>query len=444
LKHTKLLINWQKPWCLYMQHSSIRTTSERDATTPLSQEPRTTALTLVPIPLNIGPSAKKDTARTTRTRIMKDISVPSPINHAFPLCLKYPEEGYNKVLTESLYEGFPLLIWSKKVAQWNSKLNGFCYLKRFMRKSHAIIANILGPFPEGQKVRQFVAFEHTNTQHLYTDTTGPRTYHYRWAHERALGPSYHGHFNKHGHYGGREYTPQQIALAKALKLKWALKLKPSDATNWRTNGSAEYGRPAPTYPSEITLDSLMKDLKRTLATKGNKEKYFNALIKEKIFSGPQLSIVAGALHIRTFLIFKGNRLDIPVKYHSFKGTQEHLALVDSGAMENFMDQKTVIRLHLGTKKLKYPIPVRNIDGTENRAGHITDFLELIITRGQKKVPARFYVTNLGEDRVILGYPWLRDFNPDIDWPTGKLKGPQVEIETPFYSRFPTMCHIMEK
>jgi hypothetical protein len=41
---------------------------------------------------------------------MKDISVPSPINYAFPLCLKYPEEGYNKVLIESLHEGSPLLI----------------------------------------------------------------------------------------------------------------------------------------------------------------------------------------------------------------------------------------------------------------------------------------------------------------------------------------------
>jgi hypothetical protein len=35
---------------------------------------------------------------------------------AFPLCLKYLEEGYNKVLITSLYEGSPLLMWSKKVA----------------------------------------------------------------------------------------------------------------------------------------------------------------------------------------------------------------------------------------------------------------------------------------------------------------------------------------
>jgi hypothetical protein len=138
---------------------------------------------------------------------------------AFPLHLKYLEEGYNKVLITSLYEGSPLLTWSKKVAQWNSKLNGFCYLKRFMRRSHAIIANVLGPFPEGQKVRQFAAFEHTNAIHLLVDTTGPRTYHYRWAHERPLGPTYLGRFDKEGHYSGKTYSPRQFALARSLGIK---------------------------------------------------------------------------------------------------------------------------------------------------------------------------------------------------------------------------------
>jgi hypothetical protein len=52
------------------------------------------------------------------------------------------------------------------------------------------------------------------------------------------------------------------------------------------------------------------------------------------------------------------------------------------------------------------------------------------------------VTNLGNDRAILGYPWLRDFNPKIDWPIGRLEGPPVEIETCFYSRFPTLRKII--
>jgi len=52
---------------------------------------------------------------------------------AFPLHLKYQEEGYNQILLNSLYNGSLLLTWSKKVTQWNSKLNGFCYLKQFTR-----------------------------------------------------------------------------------------------------------------------------------------------------------------------------------------------------------------------------------------------------------------------------------------------------------------------
>jgi len=96
-------------------------------------------------------------------------------------------------------------------------------------------------------------------------------------------------------------------------------------------------------------------------------------------------------------IFQGSRLEIPVLFHSFKGTKEQLALVDSRAMENFMDQATVRRLRLGIKKLTHAIPVRNIDGTNNRAGNITDFLKLIITRGSKKIPGRFYIMNLGGD-----------------------------------------------
>ena len=58
------------------------------------------------------------------------------------------------------------------------------------------------------------------------------------------------------------------------------------------------------------------------------------------------------------------------------------------------------------------------------------------------MPARFYITNLGDDRVILGYPWLRDFNPKINWTTGKLEGPLVEVETCFYSCFPTLRKII--
>jgi hypothetical protein len=35
---------------------------------------------------------------------------------------------------------------------------------------------------------------------------------------------------------------------------------------------------------------------------------------------------------------------------------------------------------------------------------------------------RFYVTDLGFDRVLLGYPWLSTFNPRINWRAGTVEG----------------------
>jgi hypothetical protein len=46
----------------------------------------------------------------------------------------------------------------------------------------------------------------------------------------------------------------------------------------------------------------------------------------------------------------------------------------------------------------------------------------------KQVCQRFYITNLGDDHILLGYPWLEEFNPDIDWKAGAMKGPQIELE----------------
>jgi hypothetical protein len=85
--------------------------------------------------------------------------------------------------------------------------------------SCAIITNILGPFPKGQKVWQFAAFEHTNAQHLHINTTSPWTYHYQWAHECPLGPSYLGGFNKNSCYSGKQYSIKQVAFVKHLGLK---------------------------------------------------------------------------------------------------------------------------------------------------------------------------------------------------------------------------------
>jgi len=46
--------------------------------------------------------------------------------------------------------------------------------------------------------------------------------------------------------------------------------------------------------------------------------------------------------------------------------------------------------------------------------------------------------------MTLGYPWLRTFNPDIDWPSCKLLGPLVKIETLFHGCYPTLREALKK
>ena len=72
-------------------------------------------------------------------------------------------------------------------------------------------------------------------------------------------------------------------------------------------------------------------------------------------------------------------------------------LLDSRATYNFIDVQTAIRLGIGTRKLKTPRTVTNIDGTTNRAGTISKYTNLTCTYNGKQLELPFYVTNLGKD-----------------------------------------------
>jgi hypothetical protein len=143
-----------------------------------------------------------------------------------------------------------------------------------------------------------------------------------------------------------------------------------------------------------------------------------------------------------YIFRSDNGLEVPIKLHSFKGLAEEVTLIDSGAMENFIDQETIKKLKLGTKKLKEPVWLRNIDGTYNQSGSVKSFIDLLTNRGGRKVMQQFYITNLGSDKMILGYPWLHAFNPDIDWPNCKLIGLAIKMETLLHARNPRLREML--
>jgi hypothetical protein len=40
--------------------------------------------------------------------------------------------------------------------------------------------------------------------------------------------------------------------------------------------------------------------------------------------------------------------------------------------------------------------------------------------------------DLGQDRIILGYPFLYHFNPPVDWTAGRIQGAPIQLQSPHY------------
>lgn len=86
-------------------------------------------------------------------------------------------------------------------------------------------------------------------------------------------------------------------------------------------------------------------------------------------------------------------------------------MVDSGAGGYFVDQNFARNTRLPLQKLTKPLTAYNVDGTQNKKGTITHKTDLIIDIHGRKRRKTFYVTGLGRQKLILGYPWLKEENP---------------------------------
>jgi hypothetical protein len=69
--------------------------------------------------------------------------------------------------------------------------------------------------------------------------------------------------------------------------------------------------------------------------------------------------------------------------------------------------------------LDKPVKAYNVDRTENKRGMINAYINLEFKLGDRKFNKCFYVTGLGKQRIILGFPWLHKYNPIIDWKKGE-------------------------
>ncbi|SCZ91572.1 BZ3500_MvSof-1268-A1-R1_Chr1-2g01497 [Microbotryum saponariae] len=96
------------------------------------------------------------------------------------------------------------------------------------------------------------------------------------------------------------------------------------------------------------------------------------------------------------------------------------ALIDSGATSLFIDDSFVSRHGLVRRPHSTPIPLFVIDGRPIASGHVTHFVRLMITLGGHSQVIQADVTQLGTYPLVLGTPWLRLFNPSINWADNTL------------------------
>ena len=75
---------------------------------------------------------------------------------------------------------------------------------------------------------------------------------------------------------------------------------------------------------------------------------------------------------------------------------------------------------IGTKELPNPRKIWNINGTLNKGGYLTHYVDLDVQTNGIHKEMRFLLTDLGGEDIILGYPWLTTFEPKVMWKTATI------------------------
>ena len=96
------------------------------------------------------------------------------------------------------------------------------------------------------------------------------------------------------------------------------------------------------------------------------------------------------------------------------------ALIDSGATSSFMSWSYVERNCLNTQKLTQLIDVHKVDSSLNKDGSVTEIINAILHVNGHSKRTTFTVTNFGKLDIILGFTWLAEHNPEINWQTHKV------------------------
>jgi len=97
------------------------------------------------------------------------------------------------------------------------------------------------------------------------------------------------------------------------------------------------------------------------------------------------------------------------------------ALLDSRATGSLINRDFVHSKGMNTWTLLHNIPVFNVDGSPNEAGQISEVVDIILHYKTYSERMLLAVSGLGKQNLILGYDWLKDHNPKINWEKGEVE-----------------------
>lgn len=97
-----------------------------------------------------------------------------------------------------------------------------------------------------------------------------------------------------------------------------------------------------------------------------------------------------------------------------------LALIDSGAEENFLDQQVADQAGIKLEALDSPVTTLALDGRLlAQVTHRSEPVTLILSGNHREV-IHFNILSAPTTPLILGHPWLVKHNPIINWKEGRV------------------------
>ena len=108
-------------------------------------------------------------------------------------------------------------------------------------------------------------------------------------------------------------------------------------------------------------------------------------------------------------------LCIPIKILVNHQIIDTTAIIDCGAMGNFIDPGLTSLAKFPLQRFERLVKAYNVDGTTNSKGNIVWETHVNLQFPNRTENVHLMVLNLGRKQIILGMPWLKKWNPVIDW-----------------------------